>query len=341
MARSLLTLQMDSVTAMLNCEFTDHPVYDGLELQWFDDARHGTGMLVFLSRRSDRSVDYYLAPGLALDRANYRLGGGSGSWTPTDFDLAHLQVHPDGVVAHVRFTDVDGRLIEVDVDDRDGRPRRPAGLLAPVGAGISDPDSLLLVWMPAFDLVRTSGRAQFRIDGQAAATGRLPAARLHRRLLVKYAAPLVTASLARTYDGPLDGLPGVRSTAPAAELDGHTARVELDPGMPDPTGLASGVSATGAWWVMIDDVRLTGGKWSMMRDGEQVTVELDVTERWRPGRLPALMRVVTTLVPVFRRWPTTYRWRGQVTLGTRPWVRGHWERTGTGGGEEYQRRTQG
>ena len=50
-------LRTDSSDGMLNFEIADHPIYDGLELQWFDDAAHGTGMLAFLTRR-DR-VDYY------------------------------------------------------------------------------------------------------------------------------------------------------------------------------------------------------------------------------------------------------------------------------------------
>ena len=49
-----LSLTVDPLAAMLNCELADHPVYDGLELQWFDDDVHGTGMLAFLSRREDR-----------------------------------------------------------------------------------------------------------------------------------------------------------------------------------------------------------------------------------------------------------------------------------------------
>jgi hypothetical protein len=28
---------------MLNFEIADHAIYDGLELQWFDDVAHGTG----------------------------------------------------------------------------------------------------------------------------------------------------------------------------------------------------------------------------------------------------------------------------------------------------------
>jgi hypothetical protein len=47
-------LGVDSLAAMVNCELVDHPVYAGLELPWFDDAPHGTGLLAFLRRRDDR-----------------------------------------------------------------------------------------------------------------------------------------------------------------------------------------------------------------------------------------------------------------------------------------------
>jgi hypothetical protein len=33
-------LRTGSFAAMLNFEIGDHPIYDGLELQWFDDVAH-------------------------------------------------------------------------------------------------------------------------------------------------------------------------------------------------------------------------------------------------------------------------------------------------------------
>ncbi|MGC0272217.1 hypothetical protein ACO0LV_04365 [Pseudactinotalea sp. Z1739] len=338
---------METVAAMLNCEFTDHPVYDGLELQWFDDEAHGTGMLAFLSRRADRRVDYYFDPALRLDRSRYHLGGGTGAWQSTPFDVAQLRVAPDGVLARASLTDVDGRQIEVHVDDRDGKPRRRAGLLAPVSAAIAEPESLLLVWMPAFDLVhRTRTAPVLRIDGEQAAIGRLPGAGLHRRLLIKYAAPLLATTLGRAHEGALQDLPVVNAGADGTAVltsraAGHAAHLVLDPAMPDLTAIAPGTREQGRWHVRVDDVRLTGGSWSLRRDDGEVTADLDVTERWRPGKLPLLMRLVTTVMPVFRRWPTSYRWRGVVTSGTIPMLHSVWERTGTGGVETYVRRTGG
>jgi hypothetical protein len=70
-----------------------------------------------------------------------------------------------------------------------------------------------------------------------------------------------------------------------------------------------------------------------------VQLGLDVTERWRPGRLPWLMRLVTSVVPVFRSWPPTYRWRAAVQLGSRPTMTSKWERTTSDGGQAYRRAT--
>jgi hypothetical protein len=344
-----VSLTVSPIAAMLNFELADHPIYDGAELQWFDDDEHGRGMLAFLSRRDDRSVDYYVDRGLRLDPAGYHLGGGTRSWNETDFEVARLDVAEDGVDAEVRFKDIDGRQIEIRICDRDGRRRRPAGLLAPFGSGIDEPVSLPLVWMPRFDLVRvTKTPPVIRIDGAPASTGRLPGARLHRRCLIKYAAPLVAVDLNHTDDHTgraacdqkteVDG--AGRLTTLTATRAGHVTRLVLQPGMPDPAEMRAGHLVLGRWYIEVDGVRLTGGAWRVRRSSaSSAETEMDVDERWRPGRLPWLMRVVTTVVPVFRRWPTTYRWRCEVDLDGVPRFRSRWQRTGSGLDRSYRRAT--
>lgn len=343
-----LSISVDVMAAMLNFELADHDVYDGGELQWFDDAMHGTGMLAFLSRRADRRVDYYAQRGLRLDRGGYEIGGGTRSWNEIDFDTARLHVADDGVDAHARFTDVDGRSIEVHIDDRNGRSRRRAALLAPVSAGIERPKGLLLVWMPRFDLVRmTATRPVIRIDGRDVGTGRLPGTTLHRRHLIKYASPLVTAMVNPAYDGPLAatvpnasaGARGERCSVIRAERSGHRAQLVLDRPMPDLAAVEEGQAKYGRWHVEVDGARLTGGRWTALRTGGVVDVGMDVDERWAPKRLPWLMRVVTTVLPVFRSWPTTYRWRGSVRLTPAPTMTSRWERTSASAAEGYRRAT--
>jgi hypothetical protein len=341
-----VTLRVDTMAAMLNCELPEHPIYDSVELQWFDDDVHGTGMLAFLCRRADRRVDYYPQPGLRLDRSGYQIAGGTGAWVETTFEAARLEVTDDGVAADACFTDIDGRRIEIRVNDRDGRPRRRGRLLAPVSAATEQPEVLLLVWLPGFDLVRATGNHPVvRIDGEDATIGRIPGGRIHRRHLVKYTAPLCTVEVNPEHDGPLpiagDGFT-VETTRDETALEallanhaGHQARLTLDPPMPDLMALDDGDVATGRWHVGIDEQRLTGGTWTLARTGDVVSVGMDADESWRPRRLPLLMRIVTTIVPVFRRWPTTYRWRGSVELGPPARMTTRWERTSFDRGEAY------
>lgn len=344
-----LTLALSVVPRMVNAEIADHPVYDGVELQWFDDDEHGTGVLAFLTRRADRTVDYYAQGGLRLDRSAYHVGGGTGSWQEAPFRVARLEVVEDGVDVEVAFRDRDGREVEVRLHDRDGRPRRRGGLLAPVGSGIDDPTSLFLVWMPAFDLMHVVGRPPaIRVDGSTVRIGRLPGARLHRRHLVKSAAPVVVAQVCLVQDG-APAHPSVgerrehdaqgRLVAVVTDHDGHRATLTLTPGVPAPAVLTDGETRRGRWEVAVDGTVLCGGVWFAGRRGTEVRLGLDVDTPWRPRRLPPLLRVVTTVAPVFRRWPTTYRWRCAVRLDDPATTAARWERTVRERGEAYRRFT--
>ncbi len=347
-------LVVDPVARFLNAELVDHPVYDAIELQWFDDREHGTGLLAFLCRRDGRLVDYYPSPGLTLQAERYTLGGGTGAWTTTWFDEDILEVGSDGVLAQVRFADVDGRMIEVRVDDRD--PARGTGsrgtMLAPVSAAIDQPGSLLLVWMHDFDLVHDTGTPPvIAIDGQPVDTGRLPGRRLHRRHLIKYAAPLTAVSVNPAGDGHGAGSspgdvrrePGTGAIeAVLASAPGAHAELRFDPPLPDPAGLHLDDEVVTRWQVDVDGtVHVTGGVALAQRTDDRVTVTMEVTDRWRPGPLPPLLRTVTRIVPVFRRWPTTYRWVATIDLGPEPVVRARWERTSDRRAESYRRATGG
>jgi hypothetical protein len=345
-------LHVDRIARFLNAELADDPVYDGVELQWFDDAEHGTGMLAFLSRRADRLVDYYLEPGLVVDRAAYTLGAGTGVWSETAFAARRLEVHPEGVVADVAFTDRDGRDVAIRIDDRGTRPNRRGALLAPVGSTIDHPTCLLLVHLHGMDLVRRRSRSApptIRVAGRSASTGVLPGRRVHRRELIKYAAPLDAITVNRAAPAPIP-LPRPDATASPRTAGGGVAalvagegpaeaRLEFRPSVPDLRTLADGEEVAGAWRVRTPGVPpLTGGRWSLRRHGDTISAAMDVTDGWRPGRLPPLLAVVTRAVPVFRRWPTTYRWRATVRLDDPPHLASRWERVG-GGDDAYRRAT--
>lgn len=324
-----LAIQVDVIKAMLNFEFVDHPVYQGLEIQYFDDAVHGTGMLIMFVRSTDGKVDVYRQPALSVSPAGYGINAGLGEWLTAAIDPAELTPTATGVRAAVRLRDAAGRLIEVYVDDRDGRTRRPAELLAPFGSAIDNPASLLLVWMRQFDLVRTTGTQPIiRIDGKPVTIGRLPGARLHRRHLIKYAADLWAVEVNPDH-GDHQAEPDHASLVALLPGDrSPRARLTFDPPVPQPGAVPPGPPVRGTWTVGIADVpAITGGTWIAGRTGDTVELTMDVTRRWRPRRLPLLMRIVTTVAPVFRRWPTTYRWTARSTPGAEPAVSAGWART--------------
>jgi hypothetical protein len=322
-------LRVNTLAAMLNFEFAGHEVFDGLELQWYDDDTHGTGMLVFLTRRDTGVVDYYHQPGLALDPGIFQLGAGVGVCRQTMFDDARLEIHDDGVRAEASFTDADGRRIEVRIDDRDGRRRKTGSFLAPVSDAITEPTSMLLVWVPRFDLVHSGGTAQARVDGVDLNIGAIPGERLWRRRLIKYGTPVETLELFPSASDD-DGAAGAGESA-------VEPRLSFDPLLPDLNALSEGERREGSWSVATVESRLTGGTWFAHRTAGRVDVGLDVTERWQPGPLPLLIRVITGVVPVFRRWPTTYRWR--ATLNPDGSHTAAWTRTGTAGAGAYRKAT--
>lgn len=331
-----LTLTIAAPVRMLNLELPSHPVYDAAELVWFDDAERGTGMLAFLTRRPDRVVDHYVQPGLRLTPEDFHLGGGSRSWNVTDIDPARLEIGPDGVVAAASFVDVDGRRIELAIDDRDGRRRRRSSLLAPVSADIEVPQSLLVIWMPTFDLVRvTDPPATIRIDGEPVETHRIPLERLHRQRIIKYTSDLLAVEVNREGTRELGTGPGEAVLTPdgrairavVAGRDGHRARLLLWPPLPDLTTLRDGELVTGRWGLQVDEARLVAGPWSARRSADRVELDLDTDTPWQPRGLPWLLWTLTRVVPAFRRWPTTYRWRATVDLTGPLTVTGRWERT--------------
>jgi hypothetical protein len=345
-------LQVWAVDRMLNFEIADDPNYVGLELQVFDDPVHGRGMAVLLRRREDGRIDIYHQPGLTLDPEMAQVGGELGAWTEAPIDPARFQIRPDGVDVEVRFADLAGRMVQVRIDDRDGRPRRRGTLLAPVGSVLEHPLSLSLFVMGGCDLVRRSGAAfDLRVDGRPVTTGRLPGGWLHRRRLVKYTADPTVVICNRAYDGPLatvdPRVPGEVELDPRsggiaalrARNGGHRARLELAPAL-HVAHLRPQQTIEGTWQLGIDSNQaVVGGFWTAERRQDVVELVLDVVLGWRPTGLPPLMAAVTRLAPVFRTWPTTYRWRGTVTLGDRPTLTARWERKGGQRDESYRRLT--
>lgn len=339
-------LRVDVLDRMVNVELADDPTYTALEMQWFDDPVHGRGPAVLLTRRDDGRTDVLVEPGLRLDRTGYEIGAGLGAWVETRFRTAHLAVEAAGVRAALDVTDGEGRRIELVIADDTARGRRTAGFLAPMGAAVTTPRSLPLVWMSRFELLRRSGPPPVvRVDGRDVAIGRLPAEQLLGRRLVKVASDLCAVMVNPVADAPVplpaSGAGSVThgdargTTAVVAAAAGHDVRLVLDPAFPDLRDPVLAVT-DGGWAAVVDGTSVASGTWRVHRDGATRRVDLDVTRGWPARGLPPLMTVVTRVAPVFRTWPTTYRWTATVTDDDPPLMTSSWCRTGTERGRSYR-----
>jgi hypothetical protein len=329
-APPLFSLEIDPRDRLLLFDIADDETYVAMEIQGFNDAVHGLGLLVLLARH-DGTVDIYRQPGLRLEREPFSIGRGIGEWRETEIDPARLSIHPDGVDVEIGLVDAGGRRIAVRIDDRDGTPRRRATLLAPVGSGVADPRQFFVVLMRDFDLGRTSGiEPRLTIDGEPRGVRPFPGPTwLHHRRFIRYSADPVIAILNPDRDGPVDA----RSLGPLSSIDARdgttTATLRLLPVIPDLAELHTGETASGEWYLDVaDEPALTGGDWTARRTDDVVDIALVVTRPWRPRGLPWSLRLVTTLARVFRDWPTTYRWDARIDLATDPpHLRSAWSRT--------------
>lgn len=69
------------------------------------------------------------------------------------------------------------------------------------------------------------------------------------------------------------------------------------PNFPNLPDIPQGGSAAGRWSIRIMGVFITGGSYHASREGDRVSVELDVTQNWKPSGLPLAMELFTRIVP--------------------------------------------
>jgi hypothetical protein len=368
------SLRIECLDRMLNFEIVDHPVYSGLEIQGHegkDDVfnNNSHGILVFLQRRGTNTTDVYLEKTLHLEETTkkmFSLGSGLGNWKEQhDFEMAELHVSAEnGVHAEVLFHDVDGRHVYVKIDDETPfSPHRRNichGFLAPVGAGIENPSALPLIYMKEFDMLTRKGTPPIiAIDGETATIGSIPFERCLSKRLIKVAKDLVVVSMNPDMEG--DSEARTLKTTNTLHLDedgnltsitthrnNHCVCMTFDTPFPHVSESLTGGSdhKNGGWSIGIDeDARLVSGTWTTQRicqerdhNHDNLQIELDVTKGWSPEGLPWLIKIVTTLVPVFRIWPESYRWVGTAQLADGQNARllsSRWERIGGDRGELY------
>ncbi len=342
-------LDVDPMERLLLVNFEGDPdrIYLGFEPQAFDDEVHGEGLLV-LGWRVDGRVDVFHSPGLRLSEATYGIaGGGLHAMAARPFEEARFHMGPRGPDVDLAFDDLEGRRVHLRILERDTRPRRPIGLLAPMGEAATAPPALPLVFLHGFDFVREAGsEIRIEIDGRGHAPDRLPLPMDGARVtFVRYSPDpfIVTWNPAR--EGPLAPLqlrPAEADEGPdgtlMAEGDGvryelvlngghpeirsmyrargdHAVQVAFAPAFPNLWALGEGVRVEGRFRIAAHtSTGSVTGRWEVARDGGTVRMEAVPDGGWIPRETKPVVRLMYRMVPTFREWPRSYRWEGTVEM---------------------------
>ena len=349
----LFNLTAQPMQRLLLIDFKGDPHYRSIELQHFDDASHGQGLLVILYRQ-DRKVDVYYEPGVRVDQDSYAIEAGLGAWQETTMEKTRFDVTPHGAQVEVAMNDAQGRHIEVLIREQEGgRPRKPFPLLAPISAAIEKPQQFLLVFLFDFFLVRRRGTdIGVTIDGEARAPALMPVpidgASVY---MARYSSQPFITEWNKAHDGPIVALeppgPGefqVRGTtytlvkngdplevASISAGDGiHRVEIELSPPMPNVVSLKNAAAIDGRFSVTVSDAgsaaihtspfgnddrhEVCSGLYWVAREGDQVYITLRITKGWQARVDTLALRLLYLLRRSFKNWPKTYVWSARIHL---------------------------
>ncbi len=348
--------RLDPMARLMLINITADPdeVYIGFEPQVFDDPQHGRGLLVIAYLPDDR-CDIYHQPGLRLDRAAYDIvGRGLRELVARPLTDARFDITPRGVDLDIAFDDRRGRPVHLRIVER-GKPSRPFAILAPMGNTAAKPPALPLFFLHGFYFVRRANTdLLISVDGRAHKPDSIPmlldGARVH---FLRYAAEPFLVNWNPAREGELPGRPlppdageledgpatyrlawrgGQPEVAAISLNDGrHTLRAAFTPPFPHAVALADGATAAGTFAITTDGAGTVSGRYRLARAGAAVEIILHPDGGWQPAVKRWSVRLIFGLVPLFKRWPMTYRWAGRLALGERPALHGAWERLGREG----------
>lgn len=320
---------------LVNIENDPDSIYIGFEPQVFDDEITGTGMLV-IAWRSDGMVDVYHQSTLSPDPDGYDIvGQGLNNMVAREMKEAILEINDQGAQAAVSFEDIYGRLIGIKLTENSTRPRRPFGPLAPMGLAAENPSAMPLILLHDFYFVRRNNtELSVTINGRNHAPDMLPLPiDFSRMTFARYCPDPLIATLNPAFDGILKSFPwnenltvhhddhivelalnqNVPEIRKISRIHGqHTISMAFSPAFPNPE-VFEGEFSEGRFEISGDvSTGFIRGEYKVMRSGDSLVIEMIPTEGWVPNESKLSLRFLYTVEPMFRQWPTTYRWSAEI-----------------------------
>jgi len=336
---------------LVNIENDPDSIYVGFEPQVFDDEVTGAGMLV-IAWRHDGKVDVYHQSSLSPDPDGYDIAGqGLKSMVARDMNGAFLEINEQGARAAVSFEDIEGRFIELKLEEESTRARKPFGLLAPMGLAAENPSAMPLILLHDFYFVRRNNtELSLKINGRDHIPDNLPLpVDFSRMSFARYCPDPLIATLNPAFDGILETIPlteeitfqhGQHSIEVSMNLDvpeirkisrnhgHHSISLAFDPAFPNLKAF-TGESAEGMFEISGDvTTGFIRGEYRAARSGDTLTIEMIPSGGWIPNESKLSLRFLYTVEPMFRQWPTTYRWMAELENDPERGflMRSNWER---------------
>jgi hypothetical protein len=344
-----VALELSPLRGLLIIDLADDPTYRTLEPQVLEGA-DGDG-LALLAYRHDGRVELYAEEHLQVDPSGYDgLEQGLAGIQRTAFEPARFELTDDGLQLDIAFAAPNGPRIELHIHEHLEGHRDHFPLLAPVGGAFVAPTFFPFLWLPTMSFVPVRGtEVTLLVDAQPRTISRLPLPIGGRRcLMARYdldpmmcqlnptgvTHPLRTPA-AETGSAPHDGRAGDDSAGRPGlaglqvRRGAHSCAVRLDPPLPDPRLVPPPARLQGSVQLLADGATQLEGRYELERTNGQVTLVIDRIGPWRTWQRRPLLGVLFRL-PIFRRWPTTYRWEATLELTASPgsaW-RSRWSRSG-------------
>ncbi|WP_154859627.1 hypothetical protein [Cyclobacterium xiamenense] len=350
-------IDIDPMEKLLLVNFENDPdtTYVAFEPQVFNDPTNGVGHLL-IGWRTDKKVDVYHQRSLNPDPSKYTIAGaGLNQMIPVDMDHAFFDVNDRGVQAHYRFADVSGRTVEISIKERNAKKRKPFGLLAPMGDAASNPRSLPLVLLQDFYFVRKNHTAlSVSINNRSHTLDRLPVPLDWQQMIfARYSPKPLIATLNPAYSGILEGFDAAIGQKTAEKgnrfyainwIDRHAhiksigiknaihpLTMSFSPSFPSLNSLPENTQLKGGFRISGHaSVGSIAGDYLIRSEKETIGITLVPSKGWKPKTTKFSTWFLFTVVRVFKKWPSTYRW--EAALQKRPdgsWhMQSKWIRTG-------------
>lgn len=320
---------------LINFEKDPDRLYVGFEPQVFDDPVYGKGMLV-IGWRNDGKVDVYHDPGLIIRPEKYDIAGkGLAHQVQREMKNNFFRISEKGVQANIRFKDLQGRDVTLQIEEESSQKRYPFSLLAPMGDAAENPSSLPLVLLHDFYFVRRHKTSiHIQINGRIHKPDKLPFPIDGQFVyFTRYCPDPTIATINPAFEGKLSMAVIRGKKAQMGELQMEVDNKNLnrhiksisrnykdrrvcltfDPPFPDLFGLENNETVNGCFSITEDPaVGMIKGNYILEKTAEGIKIEMVPVNGWIPSEKKFSLKVLYRIARIFKKWPTSYRWIANI-----------------------------